>query len=223
MKTLAIIPARGGSKGIPRKNIVPLCGKPLIAYTIESALASEYIDKVTVSTDCDEIAKIAVGLGSELIKRPAELATDKAPAILTVLHVIESMKDTFDAVVLLQPTSPLRTAKHIDEAIKLFTETGQDVCSISPVSDHPLLIRKLGADFKLEHLVQLNSTVRRQDMKQYFRVNGAIYINELSMLNAETSMNDNTIGYEMQWEYGLDVDEFKDLALAEWALGGCTS
>src|SRR4030066_411377 len=122
---LAIIPARGGSRGIPRKNVRLLCGKPLIAYTIETALSSKLIDRVVVSTEDEEIAGISKEYGAEVIKRPEELARDDSPTIDVVMHVLnwfEEKNEYFDIVVLLEPTSPLRKENDLDSAVRLFIQ-----------------------------------------------------------------------------------------------------
>ena len=213
---LAIIPARGGSKGIPRKNIAQLAGKPLIAYTIEAALQSKYLDSVTVSTEDEEIAQISRSFGARVIMRPPEYATDEASSIDVVFHVINSMDRSYDNLVYLQPTSPLRLARHIDEAIVLFSDKQcRPLVSVSKAESHPILIRKLNSDGELENLLDVGSTVRRQDMMPYYNVNGAIYIHRISDLTLETSQNDNDIGYVMPREYSADIDEPIDLVIAE--------
>ena len=131
VKYLSIIPARGGSKGIPNKNIVNIAGKPLIQYTIEAALNSKSLHSLIISTDDKKIAEVGKNCGVEIpFMRPAKLARDDTPAIDVVLHALDWLKenDSYepDAVVLLQPTSPLRTEKHIDEAIQLFVEENAD-------------------------------------------------------------------------------------------------
>ena len=122
---LAIIPARGGSKRLPRKNILDLCGKPLISWSIEAALKSKYISKVVVSSDDEEILNISSNFGADIIKRPYELANDTATTFDTVKHTIDNFEN-YDYIVLLQPTSPLRNEKHIDEAIELLEEKQAD-------------------------------------------------------------------------------------------------
>ena len=133
---VAIIPARGGSKGVPRKNIKNLCGKPLIQYTIDEAKRSNKISRVIVSTEDEEIAEISRNLGAEVIMRPDELATDKAPTLPVIQHVIETLEKNqdfkVDAIMLLQPTTPFRKQEHIDQAIGLFLEKNPDsVVSVS--------------------------------------------------------------------------------------------
>lgn len=221
-KILAIIPARGGSKGIPHKNIIDLCGKPLISYTIESALNSKYIDYVMVSTDDNEIADIARKYGAEVpFMRPDELATDTSKTIDAILHAVDAllqMKKRYDELVLLQPTAPLRTTEDIDKAIELYYENNkQSVASVSKVEDHPLLIRSIENDRAI-NLLDINSTCRRQDMPEYYRVNGAIYINPITELSKYTSFNDNPIPYVMEKSHSIDIDDVVDLVVAEYYL-----
>ncbi len=219
-KLLALIPARGGSKGIKDKNIVMVCNKPLIAYTIQSAKASRYIDSVVVTTDSERIANIARDYGAEIpFMRPAELASDEAKTIDVVLHAIGELKKNgqkYEALVLLQPTSPLRTTEDIDGAIECFYWNGeQPLASVSPVEDHPLLIRSI-EDGELKPLLSEVSTCRRQDMKPYYRVNGCIYINRVEELEEQTSLNDNSMPFIMDVSHAVDIDEEKDIALVNF-------
>lgn len=221
-KILAIIPARGGSKGIPRKNIIELCGRPLIGYTIETALASRYIDYVMVSTDDPEIARVSKENGAEVpFMRPAELATDTAKTIDVVMHAISELRfrgKEFSAVVLLQPTEPLRTVGDIDGAIEKYYECNcQPLVSLSEVEDHPILIRTIEEGW-VKPLLAGSSTCRRQDMPRYYRVNGCIYINAVGELDENTSLNDNLIPYVMEKSHSVDIDEWKDLVLAQYYL-----
>lgn len=216
-RILAIVPARGGSKGIKNKNITPVKNKPLIAYTLEETKLSKYIDMIYVSTDDETIAKVCLNYGVEVYElRPRELATDEAKTIDTVLYTIEKLKErgqVFDYVVLLQPTQPLRRCFHIDEAIELiYSRNEQSLVSINEVDDHPILIRKLNDNGTVSNLLEYNSTVRRQDLEDFYVVNGAIYINEINdSLNKSTSFNDNKLAYLMDRKYHLDIDEPADL------------
>ena len=219
-KILALIPARGGSKGIKDKNIIPLAGKPLIAYSIEAAKKSKYIDSIVVTTDSERIAEVAKRYGARVpFLRPVELAADTSKTIDAVLHAIKtlrSMGENYDTLVLLQPTQPLRTTDDIDKAIELYYESGENgLVSISTVDDSPLLIRSIGADGKLVNLLSQNSTCRRQDMPNYYKVNGCIYINKIDELNENTSFNDNRIPFIMDKEHSIDIDEMSDLWMAE--------
>ncbi len=222
-RILAIIPARGGSKGIKNKNIVDLAGRPLIAYSIEASLRSRYIDSTVVSTDSIEIGNIAKTYGALVpFMRPSILALDEAKIIDVVLHainMIEAEGEKFDALVLLQPTQPLRTASDIDKAIEIFFEKGErSLVSISLVEDHPLLIRTVDSGGILRNMLNESSTCRRQDMKSYYKVNGCIYINSINELSKETSFNDNQIAFIMEPEHSVDIDEMKDIYLAEFYL-----
>lgn len=222
-KILALIPARGGSKGIKDKNIIPLAGKPLIAYSIEAAKKSKYIDSIVVTTDSERIAEVAKQYGARVpFLRPVELAADTSKTIDAVLHAIKTLKsmgENYDTLVLLQPTQPLRTADDIDKAIELYYENHeQGLVSISPVDDSPLLIRSIGADGKLVNLLSQNSTCRRQDMPNYYKVNGCIYINKINELHENTSFNDNKVPFIMDKKHSIDIDEMSDLWMAEYYL-----
>lgn len=165
-KILAIIPARGGSKGIPGKNIKELNGKPLMAYTIEEALKCLEIDRVVVSTDSKEIAQVAEKYGAEVpFMRSAQLAADTSKTIDAVWDVLDRLEEDYEYVVLLQPTSPLRLAEDITGAIQKAVETGKDVVSVSKVQDPPVLMRQMDENGELTSLLTEGSTVRRQDMK----------------------------------------------------------
>lgn len=222
-KVLCIIPARGGSKGIPRKNIIEIDGKPLVAYSIECAKESRYIDSVVVSTDDEEIASISKAWGAEVpFLRPKELAHDTSKTIEAVLFTVDELQKRtciFDILVLLQPTQPLRTAVQVDEAIRLFMEKQEDVVSLSAVSEHPVLMRKLDETTQnVKPLLSQNSTVRRQDMEKFFIVNGAIYVNGIQNLSKETSFNDNPIGYVMNESVTVDIDDELDLMWARFLM-----
>lgn len=222
-KILALIPARGGSKGIKNKNIIDLCGKPLISYTIDSAKGSKYIDEIIVSTDSEEIAEISRQYGACVpFLRPKELATDTSTTLDVVIHAIDFLtkkRDMFHTLILLQPTEPLRTSDDIDGAIeKHFLHGERSLVSVSEVDDNPILIRTLNKDDLLVPLINLNSTCRRQDMPVYYRVNGCIYINKISEINQTTSFNDNELAYIMQREHSIDIDELKDLCVARYYL-----
>jgi len=221
-RIIAIIPARGGSKGIPHKNIINLCGKPLISYSIDASLKSKYIDYVMVSTDDEKIADVARKYGAQVpFMRPEELAADTSKTIDAILHVLDELKkrgDIYDTMILLQPTQPLRTSLDIDEAIEAYFDNGcKPLVSVSEVDDHPLLIRSI-QDGILSNLLNVSSTCRRQDMPQYYRVNGCIYINEVNEIDENTSFNDNRIPFVMQKGHSVDIDALSDLALAEYYL-----
>lgn len=216
-KFLAVIPARGGSKGIPKKNIIQVNGKPLIYYTIHEALKSKYLDSVIISTDSVEIAETARACGGEVpFLRPANLATDTAKTIDVLVHAIEELKKVdriYDYLVLLQPTQPLRKAFHIDEAIeRIIKHNETSLVSVSEVRDHPILIRSIDEKGMLKSLLPISSSVRRQDFTDYFKVNGAIYINKIdSFFDSNLSLNDNEFPYIMDSKYDLDIDNWEDI------------
>ena len=224
LNILAIIPARAGSKGIIDKNIINLHGKPLIAYSIEAGLKSKYINKVVVSTDGEKIAKVAKEYGAQVpFLRPKHLASDTAKTIDSVIHCIEMLKkqgEEYDYMVLLQPTQPLRQYWHIDEAIELMLERDEEaLVSVSKVKDHPILMRTIDSNGYAINLLEGSSTKRRQEFPDFYKVNGAIYINKINEnLNNDTSLNDNKLVYVMDEKYDVDIDEMQDLQIAELAI-----
>lgn len=222
-KILAIIPARGGSKGIPKKNIKAVSGKPMINYTIEAAKECEYIDKVIVSTDDEEIAEISMRAGAIVpFLRPDEMATDEAPLIDVVMHAVEFYErkaERYDIILLLQPTSPLRTSEDIQKALEYFIRKGEKpLASVSEVFENPTLVRTFGEQNELKKIVDGEDAVRRQDMKKFYRINGAIYINSMKELNENTNFHENSLGYVLPREHSVDVDEPQDIVVAEYYL-----
>lgn len=215
-----MIPARGGSKGIKNKNIIDLCGKPLISYTIAAAKKSRYIDSVIVSTDSEKIAEIAVSCGANVpFLRPAALALDTSTTIAAVCHAIQTLKesgDRYDVLILLQPTSPLRTKEDIDGALEKFEREGLSIASVSKAKDSPILLRKLTGESQMASLIGLPSTIRRQDMPPVYRINGSIYINEISSLSENTSFNDNICPYIMEESHSVDIDDYLDMEIAKY-------
>ncbi|RDU70188.1 acylneuraminate cytidylyltransferase family protein [Helicobacter cholecystus] len=213
MRVLGIIPARSGSKGVKNKNIKNFRGKPLMAYSIESALKSGVCNEVFVSTDSEEYACIAKEYGAHVpFLRSKQSARDESKSIECVLEALEGYKqrgEEFEAIILLQPTSPLRNEIHIQEAFAKFLEYQEDLASVCESVENPLLMRKIKNE-RLEHLLPLSSSVRRQDLQQYYILNGAIYINATSRLHPLTSFNDNPLSYVMDKEVSLDIDEEKD-------------
>ena len=215
---LAIVPARGGSKRLPRKNILNLAGKPLIAWTIETALKSQYIDKVVVSSDDDEILNVAEKYGSDTIKRPDELASDTATSFDAIKHTIENI-ESYDYVILLQPTSPLRTEEHIDKAIELLEIKNADaIISVCEMEHSPLWSNTLSSDGSMHCFIREEvKNKRSQDLETYYRLNGAIYICGTTKLLEEKSffIADNIYAYVMDRESSVDIDEAIDFKLAK--------
>lgn len=218
---LAVIPARAGSKRLPGKNIKDLKGQPLISWSIEAALKSKYIDKVVVTSDNDEILDIASSYGSETIERPDELASDLSTTAGAVKHVIEN-SESFDYVILLQPTSPLRTAKHIDEAIELLElKRANAVISVSEVEHSPLWCNTLPDDGSMSGFIsEAVKNFRSQDLPVYYRLNGAIYIVKTSQFLAEDTfmIKENVFSYVMGANVSIDVDSLIDFKMAEFFL-----
>ncbi len=217
-KVLAIIPARGCSKGLPRKNIIDLAGKPLIAWTIEASLGSKYIINTIVSSDSDEILDVAKNYNSDILKRPDELATDISSSEVVVKHVLESIEEKFDYVALLQPTSPLRDTNDIDNAFeKLFSSEANALIS---VCEYDNKILKAFKENKFGYIEGISNNkypfMRRQDLPKTYISNGAIYIIKVEeFLKNESFFTDKTISYEMNLEKSLDIDTLKDLEKVE--------
>jgi CMP-N,N'-diacetyllegionaminic acid synthase len=217
MSLLAIIPARGGSKGIPRKNIKNLCGKPLIAWTIEVAKQVGRVDDVFVSTDDEEIAQISESLGVKVpFLRPLALASDESPAILTALQILETLPK-FDEVIWLQPTSPLRSVEDVNGALELAQEfKGASVVSVSPVKSNPNWMYKLDDLNMLVHWMDGPLVLNRQDLPQAYVLNGAIYWARVNWLKKQKAFISNeTLGYVMPIERSIDIDSLSDWKFAE--------
>jgi CMP-N-acetylneuraminic acid synthetase len=219
IKTIAIITARGGSKGLVRKNICNLAGKPLVAYSIEAAKNCDLIDTVVVTTDDDEIAEISRKFGAEILKRPAELATDTASSYDTVKHVLESGANSqYDFFVLLQPTSPLRNATHITEALEQFQKTDcKSAISVCIAEHHPYkdFIAKEGRLVPLFDAKYLGTP--RQELVEIYRQNGAIYIMRCHdfLYNTDDFYLPPVMPYVMSAEDSIDIDTALDLRVAE--------
>jgi len=225
MKILAIIPARGGSKGVKDKNIRILNGKPLIAWTIEEAKKSKCIDRLIVTTDDDRIAKIAREYGADVpFKRPAELATDTTPGIEPVLHAIKHLKayDHYDSdyVMLLQCTSPLRNVRHIDEAIDLLLKSDADsLASVTKLEHPPHWNKVIDENGFLQDFIEYNShkKARRQDFEDVYRLNGAIYISNTNLVMSEKNLLVGDIfPFIMDGRESVDIDEEFNFQLAEF-------
>lgn len=221
-KYLAIIPARGGSKRLPRKNILKLCGKPLISWSIESGLKSKYINKVLVTSEDEEILEISKKAGANILRRPNELATDIISSYDAVEHAIKNCEN-YEYVVLLQPTSPLRDENHIDEAIQLLEEKNADaIISICEVEHSPLWTNILPANNSMIDFISegIKST-RSQDLPNYFRLNGAVYICKTELLLKQKTffINENIFAYKMKQENSVDIDTKLDFIIAQTILG----
>ena len=221
-KILAIIPARGGSKRLPRKNIIDLNDKPLIAWSIEAGLNSKYVDRVIVSTDDIEIAKISEKWGADIpFIRPKELATDTATTVDVIMHAIINLEEAgerYDYIMLLQPTSPLRSVVHVDESIELLVDQNMDnVVGVTEVS-HPyewtnILPHNMSMDDFISDEAYLT---RSQDFPKRYQINGAIYlIKKVALLLCKRMIcNTRSVAYIMDTSHSIDIDSLHDLKVA---------
>lgn len=215
---LAIIPARGGSKRLPRKNILDFNQKPLIFWSIEAGLKSKYIDRVIVSSDDEEILEISKKCGADILKRPDELANDIATTFDAIKHTIDHA-GKYDYIVLLQPTSPLRDVKHVDESIELLEEKNADaIVSVCEMEHSPLWSNTLDDSLSMQGFLKdevLN--IRSQDLPKYYGLNGAIYICKMNKLLEEKSfiLKENIFAYKMNRKNSIDIDTEIDFLTAE--------
>ena len=224
-KIAALIPARGGSKGLPGKNIRPLLGKPLICWTIEQALSSKYLDRVIVSTDDKAIAGISKRAGAEVpFMRPRRLASDKAKSIDAIIHAVEFLRGNgseFDYLMLLEPASPLREVSDIDNAVKLLIDNKVKASSIVSVSKveaaHPafdVMINKKG--FIIPYGSGGMKAKRRQDITELYFFEGTIYMSEIKELFRRKGFYHNrTIAYVVPKWKAPEIDDISDLIYAE--------
>lgn len=221
-RILAVIPARGGSKGLPGKNIRPLHGRPLIAWTIAAARGSRRLDRIVVSTDDPAIAAVAAAHGCPVpFLRPAALAADDTPSVDVVLHALDAIGDAHDMVVLLQPTSPLRLTEDIDRAIDLCLERGAPACvSVAPAPKPPEWLMRMDADGRLVPLLPGGlRSARRQDADAALLPNGAVYVARVDWLRRTRSFYaEGTIGFLMPYARSVDIDDDMDFRLAEMRL-----
>lgn len=220
---IAIIPARGGSKGLPGKNIRQMNGKPLIAYAIEEALKAKHIDRVIISTDDEEIARIAVEYGAELpFMRPAELASDTAMAVDNYIYTIGRLEKEsgkpIDAFVVLQPTSPLRIAEDIDGAVELFEDKNADSVISYCQEAHPVTWHKF-LDEEGHFVDIFDSNIKnRQDNRVSYYPNGAVYVFRTSIIRERRYYTSNSYAYIMPRKRSIDIDFIEDFEYAEFLL-----
>jgi CMP-N,N'-diacetyllegionaminic acid synthase len=227
MTIIGLITARGGSKSIPEKNIKPLAGKPLIAWTIEAALRCKELSRLIVSTDDEKIAEVARHWGAEVpFMRPVELAQDDSSHISVVLHAIQWLKEKEgfcpDYIMLLQPTSPFRTAEDIMKIIQLAKDRHAiAVISVCEAARHPYKTYKIIEDGTLEYFIPSNIAYKyRQTLPKVYEENGAIYLNKrISLLRDQTFMPEGTIPYIMPQERSQDIDTLWDFYIADLVMG----
>lgn len=223
-KILTLIPARGGSKGVPRKNLRMVGGKPLIQWTIESAKISKYPMDIYVTTDDDEIAAVSIQLDVGVIRRPAELAGDKTPMIEAVKHAVlvceMRLRKRFDCVLLLQPTAPMRISSDIDNAISIWLDsTGESLVSVYKVEDaHPARMYKID-NATLDPLFPEPAGSLRQDLPDIYHRNGAIYLTSIGLiLNSNILIGGRPIPYVMPKSRSINIDDMQDLLIADYLL-----
>ena len=223
-KILGIVPARGGSKGLPRKNIKELMGLPLIEFTISSARTSKHLDEVFVSTDDEEIAEVAAKVGCRPpILRPSRYAEDSSPSYEAVLHALdyfESVGRTFDYVALLEPTSPLRKIEDIDNALELLLSDPSipSLVSVGEVrTEHPLIIKKLDASgFVFPYISEAKKIHQRQQADRAYFPYGVIYCSKVAEFRKEkTFYQDKTISYEVEGWQNFEIDDYLDFLIVE--------
>jgi CMP-N,N'-diacetyllegionaminic acid synthase len=220
-KTIGIIPARGGSKGLPGKNIRDLHGKPLIAWTIEAAINSVELDDFVVTTDSEDILKVAKQFGCKnLILRPPELATDEMTLEPVIEHVISSLEEKYTHVLLLQPTSPLRTSNDIDGILKSATNSSDvPIIGVTKSSKSPYISYTLDDEGLMSPLFPGVRRQRRQDMPITYVPNGALYFSRIdTLIEAGTFVTPDVHAYVMSEERSVDIDSELDLMLAELLL-----
>lgn len=224
LRVLGIITARGGSKGVPRKNIRPLGGKPLIAWTIDAAKKSSLLTETIVSTDDAEIARVAEASGCRApFLRPSELATDTAKSIPVVVHALDWLREhegkEFDAVMILQPTSPFRTSEDIDACISKMDETGADsVMSMVKITDMSLAkLKRIEGDRILPYSIEEGTESRsRHDEPDVYKRNCAVYLTRVSCLQQNDLFGSDSRGYVMPEERSGDINTEYDFSIAEY-------
>jgi len=225
-RVLAVITARGGSKGVPRKNVLELAGRPLIAWTISAARASKHLDRTILSSEDSEIIAVAKDWGCDVpFTRPAELAADKTPGIDPVLHALKALPERYDYIVLLQPTSPLRTAADIDGCLERCLALRAPACvTVTEPDKSPYGMYTLGEDCRIRPLLAGDAAVRRQDLPKVYTLNGAVYAAECWWLErTRTFVTPETVAYPMPRERSLDIDTELDLQVCELLLTGSRS
>lgn len=227
IKYAAIITARGGSKRLPKKNVLELAGKPLIAWTIEAAKKSSKIEDVIVTTDSEEIEKVAIEFGARVpFKRPAELSNDTATSFDVVKHCLDYLNENEDKqveyLVLLQPTSPLRSYEDIEKAIELLeSKKASAVVSVCPTEHSPLWSNTLDDSLNLDSFLRDEvKNTRSQDLPAYYRLNGAIYVCRVEEFLKEKSffLSKNSFAYVMSTEDSVDIDTKLDFVVADFLL-----
>ena len=221
MRVLAVIPARGGSKGIPNKNMVDLGGKPLLDHTIDVALSCDQINYTCLSSESPDICEHAAGKGVHAIRRPASLAADDSPTLPTILHAIQELEGhglEFDLIMTLQPTSPLRSVSDLQNSIQrlLDSQSSNSLVSCVPVPHvfSPRCLMTMSCTGHLKYLHKELNVTRRQDKETLYARNGAaIYITRRSVID-QAILVEPILPYVMPYERSVDIDTYQDLVLA---------
>lgn len=220
LKIVALIPARSGSKRLPGKNIKDFCGKPLIAWTIEAALKSKYIDSVVVSTDCSKIAEISKQYGAEApFIRPEAISKDETEIPEVIDHLLENVNESFTHLLLLQPTCPLRQFSDIDGAVELLVEKEANaIYSVCEVDHSPLWANTLPDDLSFDSFLRPEiAGIRSQNLPKYYRLNGSIYLVEINSYKSNRSLfkQKRSYAFIMNPKHSIDIDEEIDLIIGE--------
>lgn len=225
MDILGVVPARGASKGVPRKNIADVAGRPLIAYTLDAARQAPALTRVVVSTEDPEIAEVCRRLGADVIERPPELALDKTPTLPVVQHALARAEATdgrrYGAVVLLQPTTPLRLAEDVEQCVAMLRETGaESVVSVVDVGgNHPLRMKKFEGGRLVNYVEQDGENMRpRQDLPPVYIRNGAVYVTRRSVIDGGALVGRDCRGFIMSPDRSVNIDAPNDLIVAEQLL-----
>ncbi|MCF8095437.1 MAG: acylneuraminate cytidylyltransferase family protein [Desulfobacteraceae bacterium] len=220
-KIIAVVPARSGSKGLPNKNLMKLKGKSLVQRAVEAGLGSRHIEKVLISTDDPQIAEEAVEKGAWCpFLRPKELAADDSPAVETYIHIINKLKEgfdiSFDALCILQPTSPLRQVRDVDAAIKLFFEKNADSVVSYCKAAHPLQWhRYVDANLVLREVFNDPRVKNRQEYSDTYLPNGAVFVFRPGIILKRLYYTENSYAYLMPKERSIDIDDWSDFKCAE--------
>ncbi|KIL97766.1 N-Acetylneuraminate cytidylyltransferase [Paramagnetospirillum magnetotacticum MS-1] len=218
LSVLALITARGGSKGLPGKNVRPLAGRPLVAWSVAQARASALVDRVVISSDDPEIVQAATAAGCEApFIRPAELASDTASSVEVAVHALEAIDGAYDILVLLQPTSPLRHTADIDACLRQLVDNRAPSCvSVCEAAKSPWWMLRMDEAGTLTRLLEPLDASRRQDLPKVFVANGAVYAVRVPwLLEQRKFLGEGSVGHVMPAERSVDIDTALDFRLAE--------
>lgn len=227
MRALGIVPARGGSKRVPRKNLRPLGGRPLVAWSLEAATRARGLAQVVLSSDDEEILSLAARFPSAVaLRRPDDISSDTAPALTYVEHALDARReageDAYDAVVIVQPSSPFTTPEDIDAVIALLDRTQADsAVSVMQVdhATHPLKMKRMDGDKLLPYLEEERGRMSEHELPKVFVRNGSVYASLRRTIEAGSILGADSRGYVMPRERSVDINDELDLAFCEFLLG----